>query len=102
MSEEKKIPSYDFQHITDLLHVPDDRLDDCLDSMKQMIRTMRLVGTSAVEIYEADKNLVLTPVQKCEYIRSRLPVLTWVDDGTDDNTITHQGKTLLSVKRSPQ
>lgn len=100
MSEQTKVPSYSFSHITDVLQVPDDRLDECLDSMKQMIRAMRLVSTSALTLYQEDNNLVLTDVQKREYIRFHLPVLTWVDDGTDDSTVTNQGKTLLSITRS--
>lgn len=98
MSEQKKAASYSISHITDLLSVPDDRLDECLDSMKQMIHTMRLVTDAAIAVHQEKYNLVLNENSKRAFIALRLPVMTWVDDGTNDSTVTSQGKTLLSVK----
>lgn len=98
MNDIKQPNQYTLRFLTDLLGVPDERLDDCLDTMKQMIRSMRLVATAAVAEHEEANQFTMTDEQKQEFIRFSFPSMIWIDDGTTINTITNNGEPMLTVQ----
>lgn len=79
-AEEKLAMAYPLEHITDLLNVPDERLDACLDEMKNMIRQMRAAVEPALAANEKEHNITLTRSQRRLYIRTVIPRVVWIDD----------------------
>lgn len=77
---------YKISHITDLLALPDDRLDVCLDELKVVLRAMHLTVT--VSRSNGD--------QRPE--KDMFPVLRWEDDDDPNVTITNNGKDLITIR----
>lgn len=70
-----KHPIYEIAHITDLLKVPVDRLDDCLFDMKQIVLAMRV--TAAAARAEGDDREAI----------HMFPKTRWIDDGSKSITV---------------
>lgn len=59
---------YVLSHITDLLNVPDEDLDNMLDELKDTIRTLKLSWNAIKDIEEKNGKT----------IRDVIPSITWV------------------------
>jgi len=75
-------PEYKIEHVRDLLAVPEDRLDACLEELKDYLalaREMQELTKVVGEIVGADGS-------------STIGAFTWIDDGKHERTVRIQTK----------
>lgn len=83
---------YRFEHITDLLEVPDELLETCLKEMVLAVRTVRMAVTAARA--GGDNRPV----------RQMIEHLTWQDDGEKDAHVrinVGEGSVVISTRSAP-
>jgi hypothetical protein len=90
--------TYTLNLVTDLLEVPDDRLNTCLNEMKVMIRAMRTVRAAAFIDAQEDDIDVDHPSQLNKVL---FPNVRWVDDGDATVRVQHGSDTLIAVAPAP-
>lgn len=97
--EEKEEVSnvYELAYIADLMSIPDDRLDECLDDLKGAIRTLRLGVVTATINEEETNNSKFNDADRKLYARQLFPNIQWVDDGKQTNEIRSEGETVLKI-----
>lgn len=70
--------------IFDVMMVPDDRLDACLDELKNAVRTMRTTAIAGIAQIEETTGCKFTQADVHTYFRNYLKNIVWQDNG--DNT----------------
>lgn len=98
--EQSKSNEYVIAHIADLITIPDDRLNACLDGLKDSIRAVRLGITAAIVSAEEQQNLKFTDEDKKLFVRELFGSVTWIDDGEDTQEVRQNGETILTVTRT--
>lgn len=97
--ENEKSNEYLIAHITDLITIPDDRLDACLDGLKDSIRAVRLSITAGIVNAEEQQNIKFTDEDKKLFVREVFGSVTWIDDGENTQEVRQGGETLLTITR---
>ena len=97
--EEKTAGVYTLSQIADLLLIPDDRLDACLDGLKDAIRAVRVASTTAMAIAQEKHNVVFSENDKQLLLRETLPHIVWCDDDQHTNEVHINGQAVLSTTR---
>lgn len=97
--EEKTAGVYTLSQIADLLLIPDDRLDACLDGLKDAIRTVRVATTAALAVAQENNNVVFSENDKQLLLRETLPHIVWCDDDQHTNDVNINGQAVMSTTR---
>lgn len=93
-TETNDIRTFSFSHISDLLSVPDELLDACLDEMKLAIRTVRLGVVAQAEQISDDLHCKFERDDLQVLARHMLPVLVWQDDGKNKSQVNIGGASM--------
>jgi hypothetical protein len=88
---------YVLRYMTDLLDIPDDRLDDCLDQLKESIRAVRLGRTAMIASIEEETGKKLEGDGIKAATRMAIPHIVWADDGEHKTSLTHNGQKVMEV-----
>lgn len=97
--EPKAAGVYTLSQIADLLTVPDDRLDACLDGLKDAIRTVRVAATAALIVAQENNNIVFSESDKQLFLREALPHIVWNDNDKNTNEVQYNGEAILATTR---
>lgn len=93
-TETDGIRTFAFSHISDLLTVPNELLDTCLDELKIALRTVRLGVTAQAEQISDDLRCKFAPEDFQVLARRMLPVLVWQDDGKNKTQVNISGESM--------
>ena len=97
-TETDGVRTFGFSHISDLLAVPDELLDSCLDELKLALRTVRLGVTAQAESIGDDLRCKFAPEDFQVLARHMLPVLVWQNDGKNKTQLNINGKEALTAE----
>jgi hypothetical protein len=81
---------YKIKNISDLLDVPEDRINDCLEQMKKFLKYLRDI-TDMAKLVGGELGIdTKTVIESTGFV--------WIDDGKNDVTITIQPVIEKNIK----
>ncbi|MET0979795.1 MAG: hypothetical protein ABWX90_00900 [Candidatus Saccharimonadales bacterium] len=89
---------YQLSSITDLLMIPDDRLEICLHELLLAVRTNRTVMAATIAEYEQFGSMKFTPQDVRVLWNLQMPSIRWQDNGENKSEVNMNGTSILSVK----